>query len=58
MPMKAALDALVLVAEALFQAQHALAHHREAEVARLDDAGVDRADRDFVHAVAFDADEA
>jgi hypothetical protein len=51
------LDALVLVAEALFQAQHALADDREAEVARLDDAGVDGADGNFVGALAADLDE-
>jgi hypothetical protein len=51
------LDALVLVAEAFFEAQHALADDREAEVARLDDAGVDGADRDFVGALAADLDE-
>jgi hypothetical protein len=51
------LDALVLVAEALFEAQHALADDREAEMARLDDAGVDGADGDLVGALAADLDE-
>ena len=51
------LDALVLVAEALLEAQHPLADHREAEMARLDDAGMDGADRDLVGALAADLDE-
>ena len=54
---EAALDALVRVAEALFEAQHLLADDREAEVARLDHAGVHRPDGDLVHAVAGDAHE-
>ena len=54
---EAALDALVHVAQVLFEPQHLLADDREAEVARLDDAGVHRADGDLVHAVAFDAHE-
>ncbi len=51
------LDALVLVAEALFEAQHLLADHRETEMPRLDDAGVDGADRDFMRTLAADLDE-
>ena len=51
------LHALVHVAEALLQAQHLLADHREAEVARLDDPGMYRTDRDLVNAVAFDVHE-
>ena len=51
------LDALVLVAEALLQAQQALADHRKSEVARLDDAGMDGADGNLVRALAADLDE-
>jgi hypothetical protein len=54
---EALLDSLVLVAQAFFQSQDLLADDREAEVSRLDRAGVHRTDRDFVHAFAFDADE-
>jgi hypothetical protein len=54
---EAAVDALVLPPQALFEAQHAFAHDREAEMSGADDAGVDRADGDFVYPVAFDADE-
>ena len=46
-------DALVHVAEPLLQAHHGLAVGGEAEVARLDDAGVHRAHRDLVQALAF-----
>ena len=55
--LEALLDALVHEAEPLLEAQHLLADDLEAEVTGLDDAGVDRPDRDLVHAVAFDADE-
>ena len=54
---EAALDALVHVAEALFEPQHLLAHDREAEMTGLDDACVHRADRDLMHALAVDAHE-
>ena len=47
------LDALVHIAEPLLQPHHGLAVGGEAEVARLDDAGVHRADRDLVQAFAF-----
>ena len=52
-----ALDALVDVAEALFQAHHRLAIGGEAEMAGLDDAGMHRADRDLVQALALDREE-
>ena len=55
--LEALFDALVLVAETLLQAQHALADDGEAEMARLDGAGVHRADRNLVHAVALDRNE-
>ena len=51
------LDALVDVAEALLQAHHGLAVRGEAEVPRLDDAGVHRPDRDLVQALALDRQE-
>src|SRR5436190_17234060 len=47
-PEQRLLDAAVLVAQGDFQMKHGLAVALEAEMARLDDAGVDRADRDFV----------
>ncbi len=50
-------DALVLVTQALLQAQHALADDGKPEVARLDDAGMNGADRNFVRALAADLDE-
>ena len=46
-------DALVHVAEALFQPNHRFAISGEAEMARLDDAGVNRADGNLVQAFAF-----
>ena len=55
--LEALVDALVHVAQALLEAQHLLADDGEAEVAGLDDAGVDGAHRDLVHAVALDAHE-
>ena len=53
-----ALDALVDVAEPFLQPDHGLAARGEAEMAGLDDAGVDRADGDLVQAVAFGGEEA
>ncbi len=47
------LDALVLVAEPLFQAQHALADDAETEMPGLDRARVHRSDGNLVHALAF-----
>ena len=41
------------VEQARVEMEHGLADRREAEVARLDDAGVDRADRDLEDALAF-----
>ncbi len=49
------LDAAVLVAERDLQVEDLLAVALEAEVPRLDDAGVDRADRDLVDLLALDA---
>src|SRR5262245_59208790 len=46
---EALLDSLVLVAEPLLEPQQLFAHDREAEMPRLDRAGVHRADRDLVH---------
>ena len=54
---EALLDALVHVAKPLLELEDLLADHGEAEVSGLDDAGVHRSDRDFVHAVARDAHE-
>ncbi len=56
-PLEALFRALVGVAEALFEFEDALADDGEAEMSRFDGAGVDRADRDLVHPLAFDADE-
>ena len=50
---EAAFDALVDVSQTFFEPQDFLPDHREAEVAGLDDARVNRTDRDFVHAVAL-----
>ena len=47
------LDALVHIAEALFEPHHGLAAGGEAEVPGLDDAGMHRPDRDLVQAFAF-----
>ena len=47
------LDALVDVAEALLEPHHRLAVGGEAEMARLDDAGMHRPDRDLVQALAL-----
>ena len=47
------LDALMHVAEPLFEPHHGLAIGGEAEMSRLDDAGMHRADRDLVQAFAF-----
>ena len=49
------LDAAVLIAERDLQVEDLLAVALEAEVPRLDDAGVDRADRHLVDLLAFDA---
>ena len=49
------LDATMGVEQARFEVQHHLADGREAEVPRLDDAGVDRPDRDLDDAVAVQA---
>ena len=46
-------DALVHVAEPLLQPHHSLAVGGEAEMARLDDAGMHRPDRNLVQALAF-----
>ena len=51
------LDALVHIAQPLFEPHHRLAIRGEAEMARLDDAGMDRADRDLVQALALDRQE-
>ena len=51
------LDAAMLVAERDFQVQHFFARALEAEMARLDDAGMDRADGDFVNLAAVHAEE-
>ena len=50
-------DAFVGIAEPLFQSQHFFSDNGEPEVAGLDDAGMDRTDCDFMHAIAFDHDE-
>ena len=55
---QARLDALVRVAEALLQAHHGLAACREAKVTGLDDAGMDRADRNLVQARPLGLEEA
>jgi hypothetical protein len=51
------LDAAVLVAERDFEMQHALAVAAEAEMPRLDDAGMHRPDRDLVDLLAADPEE-
>ncbi len=48
-----AFDALVRIAQPLLEPHHRLAVGGETEVARLDDAGMDRADRDLVQALAL-----
>ena len=53
-----AFDALVDIAEPLLQPHDRLAVGGEAEMAGLDDAGMDRADRDLVQALAFGGEEA
>ena len=47
------IDALVHVAKALFEPHHRFAIGGEAEMARLDDAGVNRADGNLMQAFAF-----
>ena len=54
---EASLDALVHVAQALLEPQDLLAHHGEAEVTRFDDAGMHRADGNFMDAIALDPHE-
>ena len=51
------LDAAVLVAERDLEVQHLLARALEAEVPRLDDAGVHRPDGDLVDLAALHAEE-
>ena len=51
------LDAAVLVAQRDLQVEDVLAVALEAEVARLDDAGVDRPDGDLVDLLALDPEE-
>src|SRR5439155_18862262 len=51
---QAALRPTVLVAQRNLQVEDLFAVALEAEVARLDDAGVDRADRDLVDLLALD----
>ncbi len=51
--LEALLNPLVHVAESLLEAQHALAHHREPEMPRLDDACMHGPHRHFVHAFAL-----
>ena len=51
------LDAAMLVAERDLQVKDLLAVALEAEMSRLDDAGVNRADRDLVDLLAFDPEE-
>ena len=46
-------NSFVGIAEALFQTQNLLAHYREAKMSRLDDARVNRADRDLMDTIAF-----
>jgi hypothetical protein len=54
---EAPVDAFVRAAHARLETQHLLAHDGEPEVARLDDARVDRAYRYFVDPVTLDAHE-
>ena len=51
------LDSLVHVSQAFFETQHFFADDLKTEMAGLNDAGVHRAYRNFVHAVALDFDE-
>ncbi len=51
------LDPAMLVAQRDLQMQHLLAVALKAEMPRLDDAGVNRTDRDFVNLTAFDPEE-
>ena len=50
-------DALVHIAEPLLQPHHVLAIGGEAEMSRLDDAGMHGTDRDLVQAFALDRQE-
>ena len=54
LPSISPMRALVRVAQPLLQPHHRLALDVEAEMAGLDDAGMHRADRDLVHALALD----
>ena len=45
------------ITEPLLETQHFFADDREAEVSRLDHAGVDRAHSDFVDTITGDGDE-
>ena len=47
------LDALADVAQPLFQVQHLFVHRQKAEMAGLDDAGMDRPHRNFIDAAAL-----
>ncbi len=52
-PLHPLLQPAMRVEETRVEVEHGLADRREAEVARLDDAGVDRADRDLEDALAL-----
>jgi hypothetical protein len=56
-PVRAVLDAAVLVAEGDFEVEDFLAGALETKMAGLDDAGVHRADGDLVNLAAVDAEE-
>lgn len=56
--MQKALDAFVRVAEAFLEAHHDLAVGADAEMPRLDDAGMNRSDRQLVDVLSFDRQEA
>ena len=56
-PARRGLDAAMLVAERDLQVKDLLAMALEAKMPRLDDAGVNRADRDLVNLLALDAEE-
>ena len=45
------------VTQALFQTQHPLAENRKTEMSRLDGAGMNRPDRNFVHTFSADRHE-
>src|SRR5262249_33178257 len=54
---EALLDTFVHITEALLQLQHLLAHHREAEMAWLDDPRVHRPNRNLMDTIALDPHE-